>query len=242
MTSAAPIVSIKNMQVCQGTAERGFWVDVPSWQLQRDQRWLVTGESGSGKSTLLEVLGLIKSSQLAEQFVFSGTTGLVDVSALWVSNQQRQLSKLRASNIGFVLQTGGLLPFLSVQDNLNLPLKLLGRDLNNSFTAHAVNTLKLQPLLSKKPRQLSIGERQRVAFVRAIAHQPRLLLADEPTASLDSTNASRLLALMLELQQESKICLVLVTHNPDLVSWPDQRQLRAVDWRKGERSGSQFLE
>ena len=96
--------------------------------------------------------------------------------------------------------------------------------------------------MSKKPRQLSLGERQRVAFVRAIAHQPHLLLADEPTASLDAENAARLLALMLELQQESRICLVLVTHNPDLVRWPEQRQLRAVYFRQNGKSGSRFIE
>jgi putative ABC transport system ATP-binding protein len=236
------IISISDMQICQGSAESGFWVDLPGWELTSGQRWLVTGESGTGKSTLLEVLGLIKSAQASRQFTFTYAGQSIDVQRLWHTSRQYQLSGIRADNIGFVLQTGGLLPFLNVADNIKLPLRLLGKSLDNAFTAHAIATLKLKPLLFKKPRQLSIGERQRVAFVRAIAHQPGLLLADEPTASLDSVNASRLLDLMLELQQESGICLVLVTHNPELVDWPGQRRLHAVDWQHQGKSGSRFIE
>lgn len=241
MNASQPILAIKQMQICQGQHDSGFWVDLPDWQLHPGQRWLVSGESGCGKSTLLEVLGLIKASVSAEEFSIHHSGTRIDIEQLWQSDQQQALASLRAQSIGFLLQTGGLLPFLSVEENIRLPLRVLRRNQLSEFADHAQEVLGLRSLLKNKPHQLSIGERQRVAFVRAIAHQPPLLLADEPTASLDRRNAERLLALMLELQQQTDTCLVLVTHDPHLVSWPELHQLQAQGWQAQRRVGSQFV-
>lgn len=241
MNAIKPILAIKQMQICQGQPDSGFWVDLPEWQLFAGQRWLVSGESGCGKSTLLEVLGLIKASVSAEEFAINHAGNRIDIERLWRADRQQALASLRAQTIGFLLQTGGLLPFLSVDENISLPLRLLGQQRKSEFADYALEILGLTALLNNKPHQLSIGERQRVAFVRAIAHQPPLLLADEPTASLDRRNAERLLALMLELQQQTDTCLVLVTHDPQLVSWPELHQLQAQGWQAQRRVGSRFV-
>ena len=136
-------------------------------------------------------------------------------------------------SLGFVLQNGGLLPFLNIRDNINLPRRLAGLGSQSDFVDNAISALRLEPLLDKLPQALSIGERQRAACVRAIAHQPGLILADEPTAALDPHNARLLFELLLRLVEQSGLCALIVSHDWELVRSFDLPRLIAVS-RPGE--------
>ena len=125
------------------------------------------------------------------------------------------------------MQNGGLLPYLSVRDNIALPRRLNGQPTASPQEQHAIEILGLTDRLDAKPQSLSIGERQRVAFVRAIAHGPSLLLADEPTAALDPGRAHDLFQLMLELVRSLNIAALIVSHDWTLVDKFGLRRLEA---------------
>jgi putative ABC transport system ATP-binding protein len=129
-------------------------------------------------------------------------------------------------------QTGGLVPFLSVKDNIALPSVLCGR-LDQAFIDQLCNALEITPIhLALRPQDLSIGQRQRVCLARAFAHRPRLLLADEPTASLDTVSAAVVSEMLLEAAPKYGITPVIATHDPRLVEKSNVRhialQARAV--------------
>jgi putative ABC transport system ATP-binding protein len=193
----------------------GLRVHVPRLHLARGAVLAVTGESGCGKSTLLETLGLLLAPQAVERFCLGPEK--LDVAAMLAANDQAGLAATRSRQLGFILQSGGLLPFLSVRDNISLPRRLLGMPVRSERVEHAVDVLRLAPLLGKLPQMLSIGERQRAACVRAIAHEPLLLLADEPTAALDPHNARRLFELLLGLVSDLGLSALVVSHDWTLV-------------------------
>jgi putative ABC transport system ATP-binding protein len=127
--------------------------------------------------------------------------------------------------LGFVPQSGGLLPFLSVKQNIELPRKLVGVQDRDLLLEQVIERLRLKPLLGRMPAQLSIGERQRVSFARSIAHRPGLLLADEPTAALDPILAKELFTLIVEIARELSIGALIVTHEWSLVADVGIRQI-----------------
>ncbi len=211
------------MAVQRGAGQQGYSVSLPELVIQPGEVAALTGPSGCGKSTLLEMIGLILRPDSLGCYRLGHQQA--DVAAPLLAGQEDILSNLRASELGFVLQSGGLLPYLNVEQNLQLPRRLLGMPLSSEWVDKALRTLQLQSLLKKMPRQLSIGERQRVAFVRAIAHQPPLLLADEPTAALDPHNARELFSLMLEMVSELNISALVVSHDWQLVDAFSLRRL-----------------
>ena len=159
----------------------------------------VVGGSGCGKSTLLEGIGLLLKPERVRAYALGEN---VDVAALLGRDDEPALAALRASRIGFVLQTGGLLPYLSVRENILLPRRLLSLPADGERVRHAIEVLSLGRLLEKRPAHLSIGERQRVAVVRALSHDPDVLLADEPTSALDPDNAGKLFQLFIDLARD----------------------------------------
>jgi len=224
---------IEDMWVARGADYR---IELPRLRLARGQVRALVGASGCGKSTLLEMIGLILRPQGLGRFCLGEgcaapaggdaagraladqqTADTIDVAALLAAGAQQALAAIRARQLGFVLQTGGLLPFLSVHQNIALPRRLLGLPVADALISDALERLELLPLLDRLPGQLSIGERQRAAFVRAIAHRPQVLLADEPTAALDPPQAKRLFALMLEIAQRLNIAVLVVSHDWALV-------------------------
>lgn len=207
------MLRIENMSIERGS--QGFQVSLPSLTLHRGEVVAITGPSGCGKSTLLEMIGLILAPARLQTFTLGDDA--LDIAACLQRGEQSRLADLRAQRLGFVLQTGGLLPYLSVRQNIELPRRLGGLPRHSELVEEALDCLHLRPLLNQWPRQLSIGERQRVAFVRAIAHQPDMLLADEPTAALDPQQARRLFELIIDIVRRFRIAALLVTHDWDLV-------------------------
>ena len=173
----------------------------------------LTGSSGSGKSTLLNILGTLDQPTTGQVMLFGQSArGLND----------QELAALRAEKIGFIFQMHHLLPQLTALENVLLPTLVdpvaTRRHESLSRARALLARVGLGSHEDKRPAQLSGGERQRVAVVRALINQPQLLLADEPTGSLDETNAHALVDLLLELQQDLNLAVVLVTHNATLAA------------------------
>ncbi len=186
--------------------------------MRRGTKLALIGESGSGKSTLLELLAMILMPTTSGEFTFSPAAGdaASDLDAIWQHRGSDELSELRSRYIGYVLQHGGLLPYLSVRRNIELPRVLLGLPVD-SAAEQLAEKLDIGPQLDKLPSALSVGQRQRAAIGRALAHEPPIVIADEPTAAIDPLNSQRIMALFVELVEALGVTLILATHAHELV-------------------------
>ncbi len=210
------MLSLSELRVGRGCGVGRHEVYLPHLELAVGDMLAIVGPSGCGKSTLLEALGLLLRPDRLTHYTLGADT--IDLAVLLHTDNESALSRIRSRELGFLLQNGGLLPFLSVRDNITLPRRLLGLSASSERIRHACATLGLEPLLDKRPSELSIGERQRTAFVRAMAHEPQLLLADEPTAALDPQTGERLFGLILRLVQELDMAALVVSHDHTLVN------------------------
>jgi putative ABC transport system ATP-binding protein len=201
----------------------GFNLQVPELAIDKGEKVALVGHSGCGKSTLLDMLAMILKPTEAHSFEFfsdqetGGRRRVMDVMGAWQANNQDALSRVRMRHMGYVLQTGGLFPFLSVRDNIGLNRKGLGLTISPSVEKVAAK-LDIESHLDKLPGQLSVGERQRVAIARAMAHKPAVVIADEPTASLDPINAEKIMALFSNLADDFQVTLVVATHDWERVA------------------------
>jgi lipoprotein-releasing system ATP-binding protein len=184
----------------------------------------ITGTSGSGKSSLLYLLGLLDQPT-------SGALRLGGEDALAMSERQR--ARLRLETLGFVFQFHFLLPEFSVRQNVEIPMRRLGRLSARQMrerASHLLEQLGLAGHLDKRPDQLSGGQRQRVAVARALANDPPLVLADEPTGSLDSKSSEQVFAILDELVRRRGKTVVAVTHDAAMAARMDRR-LHLIDGR-----------
>lgn len=204
------------MTITRQTGTAKFQVCLPSLSLPEGNIMVIQGDSGCGKSTILEMIGLILQPDHINGYQISIADQQIDIAQLIKQNNQPKLAQFRARYLGFIPQTGGLLPFLSIKDNLSLPLQLLGKKADKLRLQQLAEQLDIAHLLLKYPKQLSIGERQRASFIRAIMHKPLLLLADEPTSALDPYNADRLFKQIIEQAQLDNIATLIVTHEQRL--------------------------
>ena len=199
--------------------ERGasaFRLTVPSLRVHAGEFVALVGDSGSGKSTLLDMLALVLRPSEAGAFRIREGVEDTDVMALWRAGREGALARIRRERLGYVLQTGGLLPFLSVRGNLELPLRMNGRR-DDGDVAAAARRMGIADHLDSRPDRLSGGERQRVAVLRALLHGPALVLADEPTAAVDKSRARAIVADFRAAAQALGTAIVMVTHDLDLV-------------------------
>jgi putative ABC transport system ATP-binding protein len=188
----------------------------------------IVGASGSGKSTLLSILaGLDVPS--------SGTVRLAGVDLFSLDEDAR--AALRAERVGFVFQSFQLLANLTALENVMLPLELKGADDARAQATDMLRRVGLGERLSHYPRVMSGGEQQRVALARAFVTRPALLLADEPTGSLDFATGAKVMDLMFEMNREAGTTLVLVTHDRQIAARCD-RQLRMEAGRLTEATGA----
>ncbi len=191
----------------------GFRLVVPSIEIRAQENIAVVGHSGCGKSTLLDMLALILRPDDAEQFSLHPIDGdNHDIGGLWQRSRQSRLSQIRKKHIGYVLQSGGLLPYLTVRENIELPRRLLSLPNDDSINSIS-KVLGIHRQLDKLPGLLSAGERQRAAFARALSHRPSILIADEPTAALDPITAQKIMAVVMELIKGLKITLITASHD-----------------------------
>jgi putative ABC transport system ATP-binding protein len=198
-----------------------FELSIPEVTLGVGDFVAVVGDSGCGKSTLLDLLALVSRPTECERFSLrfdvSEQGGEFDVAGLWRNGDEHGLAALRKAHLGYVLQTGGLLPFLTVAQNIYLPARIAGRP-DRDYADRLARRFGVDRLLSKKPQFLSGGQRQRVAILRAMGHRPQLILADEPTAAVDRQRAEEIVADFHALAKESGTTIVMVTHDRALVA------------------------
>lgn len=198
-----------------------FRLTVPSLQIGLGEKIALIGESGCGKSTLLDLLAFLSQPSECGSFRFrpDPTVNAIDVETYWNKKQLDALGDIRKERIGYVMQTGGLLPYLSVRENLTLSRRLLGM-YDDVTVDQLARNLGIYRHLNKLPHQLSTGERQRVAIGRALAHHPSIVIADEPTASLDPIAAKNIMSLFVELVEAMNITVIIASH-----AWNHVQQL-----------------
>ena len=173
----------------------------------------IIGPSGSGKSTLLNMLGALDLPD-------SGSINVAGYDLI----ANRKLNEFRAEKIGFVFQLHNLIPNLSVVENIEIPMftsKLSNSEMR-SRALDLLDTVGLKDKAYQNPSKLSGGERQRVAIARALANDPSIILADEPTGSLDSKTSNKILKQLINLHKDKKVTLIIVTHDMDVAKLADR--------------------
>jgi predicted ABC-type transport system involved in lysophospholipase L1 biosynthesis ATPase subunit len=186
----------------------------------RGESLAIVGPSGSGKSTLLNIIGTLDRPSTGQVFLDGQDLSRLD---------DVKLAEIRNRQIGFVFQSHHLLPHCDVMENVLVPT-LVSKTDQTERARKLLERVGLGHRLTHRPGQLSGGERQRVAVVRALINQPKLLLADEPTGSLDRASAAELGQLLVELNREQGLTLIVVTHALDLA----QRMGRTLEIRNGQ--------
>ena len=213
------IYQLRNVARVRESNGYAFSLRVPSLRIQRGEKIALIGESGCGKSTLLDMLAFILRPTELEGFDFHVQGNRVDIGEAWKKRRRNRLAALRKAHLGYVMQTGGLLPFLNVHDNINLSRRMLGMEDDGTVRTLA-RELGLTRHLHKLPSALSTGERQRVAIGRALAHRPAIVIADEPTASVDPFAAEKIMSLFIGMVEEMNITVIVASH-----AWRHIKQL-----------------
>ena len=179
----------------------------------------IIGSSGSGKSTLLNMLGGLDRP----------TSGSVRVDNFELNKlSDEDLTVFRRQRIGFVFQNYNLVPVLNVYENITMPIRLDGKQADESFLGEITSLLGLEDKLSRIPNMLSGGQQQRVAIARALAGKPAIVLADEPTGNLDSKTGDEVIRLLKETGRRFRQTIVMITHNPEIAEQAD-RTIRIED-------------
>ena len=222
-----PIIAVQHVtrQVSDATGTLTILHDI-AFALLPQQSTAIVGASGSGKSTLLAIMAGLDVPD-------SGTVRLDGIDLFALDEDAR--AAVRAHKLGFVFQSFQLLAHLTALENVMLPMELLGRADARAKATEMLLRVGLAERLGHYPRTLSGGEQQRVALARAFVVEPAVLLADEPTGSLDFATGERVMALMFEMNRERGTTLVLVTHDPVIAARCDRQlhieagRLREVD-------------
>lgn len=180
---------------------------------ERGRFTAIMGPSGSGKSTLMHCLAGL--DQLSGGRVFIGDTYLDDLT-------EARLTELRRDRLGFIFQAFNLIPTLSAEENITLPMDLAGRRPDQAWVDQVIDTVGLRARLGHRPSELSGGQQQRVAVARALASQPEIVFADEPTGNLDSRSGGDLLDFMRHAVDDLGQTIVMVTHDPSAAAHADR--------------------
>lgn len=188
-------------------------LDDVNLEVEKGEFTAIVGTSGSGKSTMLHIIGGLDNP----------TSGQVIVDGQDLSHMTAdELTIFRRRNIGFVFQQYNLVPMLNVWENIILPVKLDGKNIEKSYIDEIVDTLGIGSKLKNMPNALSGGQQQRVAIARALASKPAILLADEPTGNLDSRTSQDVLGLLKVTSQRFHQTIVMITHNEEIAQMADR--------------------
>lgn len=216
------IVKMEHVTKIYGTGDTRVWaLDDVNLTVKKGEMLAVVGASGSGKSTLLHVMGGVDTPNSGSIIVDGkDLTKLSDV----------EMSVFRRRKIGFVFQAYHLIPVLTVEDNIKMPILLDHKKPDKEYIDHIIELLGLQDRRKHLPNQLSGGQQQRAAIARALANRPSLILADEPTGALDSVNGNEVMTLLQDSVKKLNQTLILITHNIDLAREAD-RIIKIADGR-----------
>ncbi len=189
-------------------------LDDISVSVEEGQFAAVIGTSGSGKSTLLNMLGGLDTP----------TAGSIQVENKSIETlSKEQLTIFRRRRIGFIFQNYNLIPYLTVYENIVLPVRLDGKKEDKKFLEEIVHFLELDAKLQSYPSHLSGGQQQRVAIARALVSKPAIILADEPTGNLDSRTSDKVIAFLKMTSEKFHQTIVMITHNPEIAEKADVR-------------------
>lgn len=207
------IVKMEHVTKIYGSGDTRVWaLDDVNLTVQKGESLAVVGASGSGKSTLLHVMGGVDTVTNGKVIVDDR-----DITTL----KDEEMSVFRRRKIGFVFQSYHLIPVLTVEENIQMPILLDHKKPDREYIDHVIEMLGLKDRRKHLPNQLSGGQQQRAAIARALANRPSLILADEPTGALDSTNGNEVMALLQDSVKKLNQTLVLITHNIDLAREAD---------------------
>ena len=186
--------------------------------IEQGQFIVILGPSGSGKTTLLNLIGGI-DRPTAGKILFDSNGKMIDLPSL----TEKNLTKYRRLNVGFIFQFYNLVASLTAFENIELAAKLTNpSDEARRITNELLEEVSLGDMNNKFPAQLSGGEQQRVAIARALAKKPKILLADEPTGNIDSETTGRILKLLQRVNEDHKVTIILVTHNVGISTLADK--------------------
>jgi putative ABC transport system ATP-binding protein len=181
-----------------------------SINIEKGEYVAIMGPSGSGKSTLLHCIAGLDTLTSGQVFL-----GDLELSSL----NEKHLTQVRRDRIGFIFQTYNLIPTLTALENITLPMALAGRKPDDAWVDRIIDTVSLRPRLDHRPSELSGGQQQRVAVARALASQPEIIFADEPTGNLDSRSGAEILDFMRAAVDELGQTIVMVTHDPGAAAY-----------------------
>jgi putative ABC transport system ATP-binding protein len=223
-----PVLRAEHLTRTYGSGETAVRaVDDVDLELAAGELVILRGPSGSGKTTLLNLLGALDAPD-------SGSV-LLDGREL-VGAKEEDVVELRRHGIGYIFQTFALVPVLSAIENVELPLRIAGVAAPERSTRarELLATVGLADHAEQRPGELSGGQQQRLGIARALANEPRLLIADEPTGQLDSSNADAMMALIASLVHERGVAAIVSTHDPRMAAYAD-RILEIRDGRLDRR-------
>jgi putative ABC transport system ATP-binding protein len=212
----APVVSLRDVvktyddEGLKVTAINGITMDIP-----RKRFAMIVGPSGSGKTTLLNLIGCIDKPSAGTLQVAGEAVGKLS---------DNKVTDFRARNIAFIFQNFSLYPVLSAYENVEYPLLLIGMNAaeRRTRTMGMLAAVGLADQAKQRPNQLSGGQKQRVAIARALVKHPEIVLADEPTANLDSQTGLQIIELMRKMQHEQEVSFIFASHDPQLISHAEE--------------------
>ncbi len=208
------LLETRQLGKCFGSGEREFWVlkDL-NVKIPRGKLTILKGRSGSGKTTLMNQLGALDTPS-------TGDVLLEGRSILGMSDKEK--TDLRRKKMGFVFQSVALMPMMTARENVELALRLAGiREDRRTRVEECLGMVGLSKRADHFPQEMSGGEQQRVAIARAVAHKPLLILADEPTAELDTDTGLKVMRIFRELCEKERVTVIMTTHDQGLMELAD---------------------